>query len=78
MTAYEEGLPVEVAFPPEAARSLAQAVAEAGWTQFHVAETEKYAHVTYFFNGGVETPYRERNGCSSRVPGSPRTTSSRR
>ncbi len=57
MTAYEEGLPVEVAFPPEAARSLSQAFAEAGWTQFHVAETEKYAHVTYFFNGGVETPY---------------------
>ena len=57
MTGYEEGLPVEVAFPPEAARSLAQAFAEAGWTQFHVAETEKYAHVTYFFNGGVETPY---------------------
>ncbi len=57
MTSYEEGLPVEVAFPPEAARSLAQAFAEAGWAQFHVAETEKYAHVTYFFNGGVETPY---------------------
>ena len=57
MTAYEDGLPVEVAFPPEAARSLAQAFAEAGWRQFHVAETEKYAHVTYFFNGGVETPY---------------------
>jgi 2,3-bisphosphoglycerate-independent phosphoglycerate mutase len=57
MTAYEEGLPVEVAFPPEAARSLAQAFSEAGWTQFHVAETEKYAHVTYFFNGGVETAY---------------------
>jgi 2,3-bisphosphoglycerate-independent phosphoglycerate mutase len=46
-----------VAFPPEAARSLAQAFAEAGWTQFHVAETEKYAHVTYFFNGGVEAPW---------------------
>ena len=57
MTAYEDDLPVQVAFPPEAARSLAQAFAEAGWTQFHVAETEKYAHVTYFFNGGVETPY---------------------
>jgi 2,3-bisphosphoglycerate-independent phosphoglycerate mutase len=57
MTAYEDGLPVEVAFPPEAARSLAQAFSEAGWTQFHVAETEKYAHVTYFFNGGVEPPY---------------------
>jgi len=57
MTAYEDGLPVAVAFPPEAARSLAQAFSEAGWTQFHVAETEKYAHVTYFFNGGVEAPY---------------------
>jgi 2,3-bisphosphoglycerate-independent phosphoglycerate mutase len=57
MTAYEEGLPVEVAFPPEAARSLAQAFSEGGWSQFHVAETEKYAHVTYFFNGGVEAPF---------------------
>jgi 2,3-bisphosphoglycerate-independent phosphoglycerate mutase len=57
MNEYEAGLPVEVAFPPEEARSLAQAFAEAGWRQFHVAETEKYAHVTYFFNGGVESPY---------------------
>ncbi len=57
MTAYEEGLPVLVAFPPGTARSLAQAMSEAGWRQFHVAETEKYAHVTYFFNGGVETPW---------------------
>jgi 2,3-bisphosphoglycerate-independent phosphoglycerate mutase len=32
-------------------------MSEAGWHQFHVAETEKYAHVTYFFNGGVETPW---------------------
>ena len=57
LTAYEDGLPVAVAFPPEAARSLAQSFSEAGWTQFHVAETEKYAHVTYFFNGGIEPPY---------------------
>jgi len=57
MTEYEAGLPVVVAFPPEQARSLAQAFSEAGWRQFHVAETEKYAHVTYFFNGGVEPPY---------------------
>ena len=57
MTDYEAGLPVEVAFPPEAARSLAQTFSEAGWRQFHVAETEKYAHVTYFFNGGVEAPF---------------------
>jgi len=57
MTEYESGMPVQVAFPPEQARSLAQAFSEAGWRQFHVAETEKYAHVTYFFNGGVEPPY---------------------
>jgi 2,3-bisphosphoglycerate-independent phosphoglycerate mutase len=57
MTEYESGLPVEVVFRPEEARSLAQAFSEAGWAQFHVAETEKYAHVTYFFNGGVETPW---------------------
>jgi 2,3-bisphosphoglycerate-independent phosphoglycerate mutase len=54
MTEYEAGLPVLVAFPAEQVRSLAQAFSEAGWRQFHVAETEKYAHVTYFLNGGVE------------------------
>ncbi len=57
MTSYESDLPVDVAFPPEEARSLAQAFSEAGWRQSHIAETEKYAHVTYFFNGGVEPPY---------------------
>jgi 2,3-bisphosphoglycerate-independent phosphoglycerate mutase len=57
MTQYEAGLPVAVAFPPEEVRSLAQAASEAGWRQFHVAETEKYAHVTYFFNGGREAPF---------------------
>jgi 2,3-bisphosphoglycerate-independent phosphoglycerate mutase len=56
MTEYEAGLPVAVAFPPEEVRSLAHAVSDAGWRQFHVAETEKYAHVTYFFNGGREAP----------------------
>jgi 2,3-bisphosphoglycerate-independent phosphoglycerate mutase len=54
LTEYEAGLPVEVAFPPETARSLAQTFSDAGWRQFHIAETEKYAHVTYFFNGGIE------------------------
>jgi 2,3-bisphosphoglycerate-independent phosphoglycerate mutase len=57
MTEYEADLPVAVAFPPEEARSLAHAVSDAGWRQFHVAETEKYAHVTYFFNGGREAPF---------------------
>jgi 2,3-bisphosphoglycerate-independent phosphoglycerate mutase len=57
MTEYEAGLPVLVAFPPEEARSLAQVLSEAGWKQLHVAETEKYAHVTYFLNGGREAPF---------------------
>jgi 2,3-bisphosphoglycerate-independent phosphoglycerate mutase len=56
LTEYEGGLPVEVAFGPEEVRSLAHAASDAGWRQFHVAETEKYAHVTYFFNGGREAP----------------------
>ncbi|HVM29812.1 MAG TPA: 2,3-bisphosphoglycerate-independent phosphoglycerate mutase [Candidatus Limnocylindrales bacterium] len=57
MTEYEGGLPVEVAFPPYVAGGLAQEFSRLGWRQFHVAETEKYAHVTYFFNGGVEPPF---------------------
>src|SRR5205823_14634835 len=56
MTSYEAGLAVDVAFAPEEVRSLAHAASDAGWRQFHVAETEKYAHVTYFFNGGREEP----------------------
>ncbi|MBA2254263.1 MAG: 2,3-bisphosphoglycerate-independent phosphoglycerate mutase [Chloroflexi bacterium] len=54
LTEYEAGLPVEVAFPPQDVPSLAATFSRRGWRQFHVAETEKYAHVTYFFNGGVE------------------------
>jgi 2,3-bisphosphoglycerate-independent phosphoglycerate mutase len=54
---YEEGLPVEVAFPPIVVPSLAEIFSGLGWRQLHVAETEKYAHVTYFFNGGVEAPW---------------------
>jgi 2,3-bisphosphoglycerate-independent phosphoglycerate mutase len=57
MTEYEAGLPVEVAFPPEVVPCLAGAIADAGWRQLHVAETEKYAHVTYFLNGGREAPF---------------------
>ncbi|MBA2719760.1 MAG: 2,3-bisphosphoglycerate-independent phosphoglycerate mutase [Chloroflexi bacterium] len=56
MTEYEAGLAVEVAFGPDEVRSLAHAASDAGWRQLHVAETEKYAHVTYFFNGGREAP----------------------
>ncbi len=57
MTEYEAGLPVATAFPPLTVTSLAEFCASLGWRQFHVAETEKYAHVTYFFNGGVEQAF---------------------
>ena len=57
LSEYESGLPVEVAFPPVVVASLAERASELGWRQFHVAETEKYAHVTYFFNGGVEAAW---------------------
>jgi 2,3-bisphosphoglycerate-independent phosphoglycerate mutase len=57
MTDYEAGLPVAVAFPPQTESSLASYFASLGWRQFHVAETEKYAHVTYFLNGGVEAAF---------------------
>jgi 2,3-bisphosphoglycerate-independent phosphoglycerate mutase len=54
---YEAGLPVAVAFPPIVVPSLAEIFSGLGWRQLHIAETEKYAHVTYFFNGGVEAPW---------------------
>ena len=58
LTEYEEGLPVSVAFPPENVRTgLSEYLASSGLRQLKVAETEKYAHVTYFFNGGEETPW---------------------
>ncbi len=58
MTAYDESYTnVEIAFPPEIPEhTLPSWLATHGRTQFHTAETEKYAHVTYFFNGGVEQP----------------------
>jgi 2,3-bisphosphoglycerate-independent phosphoglycerate mutase len=56
---YEDGLPVTaVAFPPILVETpIAKVVADAGLRQLHVAETEKYAHVTYFLNGGWETAF---------------------
>ncbi len=57
MTPYQNGWPYPAAFPPAQPKTTLPAViAQAGKTQLHVAETEKYAHVTYFFNGGVEQP----------------------
>ncbi|MGN6189972.1 MAG: 2,3-bisphosphoglycerate-independent phosphoglycerate mutase [Conexibacter sp.] len=58
MTEYHEGWPYPIAFPPERPKvTLSHVLADRGATQLHVAETEKYPHVTYFFNGGEETPY---------------------
>ena len=57
-TQYEKGLPVDVAFPPESLDGLlGQVVSEAGLRQFRTAETEKYPHVTYFMNGGIEQAF---------------------
>jgi 2,3-bisphosphoglycerate-independent phosphoglycerate mutase len=58
MTEYMAGLPVSVAFPPETLqRLLAAELADNGLRQLRIAETEKYAHVTFFFNGGEEQPF---------------------
>ncbi|MBM3677421.1 MAG: 2,3-bisphosphoglycerate-independent phosphoglycerate mutase [Actinobacteria bacterium] len=58
MTRYDETLPCPVAFAEQqVADTLAEALSRAGRRQLHVAETEKYAHVTYFLNGGVETEW---------------------
>ena len=61
---YREGWPYPVAFPPKApATTLAAVLAGAGARQLHVAETEKYAHVTYFFNGGREQVWEGEERC---------------
>lgn len=58
LTTYEESLPVHVIFPPHDVRDpLAKVISDAGKTQFHSAETEKYPHVTFFLNGGREEPF---------------------
>jgi 2,3-bisphosphoglycerate-independent phosphoglycerate mutase len=58
MTVYDQTFEVPVAFPPQSmARIVGEVVSGAGLTMLRTAETEKYAHVTYFFNGGHETPF---------------------
>ena len=58
MTRYAEDIPTPVAFPEQdVAETLAEVLSGAGIRQLHAAETEKYAHVTYFFNGGEETEW---------------------
>jgi 2,3-bisphosphoglycerate-independent phosphoglycerate mutase len=64
LTEYHEDWDYPVAFPPERPdTTLALVLADQGLEQLHVAETEKYAHVTYFFNGGEEHPYKGEERC---------------
>ncbi len=63
MTQYDATIPgVETAFPPEELKNtFGSYISEKGLHQLRIAETEKYAHVTFFFNGGVEEPYENEN-----------------
>jgi 2,3-bisphosphoglycerate-independent phosphoglycerate mutase len=64
LTEYQEEWDYPAAFPPARPEvTLASLLAERGINQLHVAETEKYAHVTYFFNGGEEDPYDGEERC---------------
>ncbi len=60
MTRYEKDLPIHVLFEPlKIENSLTKTISDAGKLQLHIAETEKYAHVTYFFNGGIESQFQK-------------------
>ena len=59
MTSYDEGFDLPVAFPPTSMEALlGHIVSDAGMRQLRIAETEKYAHVTFFFNGGKDSPFK--------------------
>jgi len=58
LTEYDKRFKMPVVFPPESLKNiLADYLSHLGLRQLRIAETEKYAHVTFFFNGGIETPY---------------------
>lgn len=58
LTQYEAGIDAAVAYTPQTlTNTLGETIEKNGLTQLRIAETEKYAHVTFFFNGGVEEPY---------------------
>lgn len=58
MTEYNKNLPLPVLFPKETPQNtLSEIISKHGLKQLHTSETEKYAHVTFFFNGGVEDPF---------------------
>lgn len=58
MTEYDKSFPYPVLFKKDAPQNtLSEVISKAGLRQFHTAETEKYAHVTFFLNGGIDEPY---------------------
>jgi len=58
LTEYNRDFDIEVAFPPERLTNVfGEYISNLGMRQLRLAETEKYAHVTFFYNGGIETPY---------------------
>lgn len=64
MTQYDESFMLPVAFPPvHLSEILGEIISKKGLRQLRIAETEKYAHVTYFFNGGEETPFPMEDRC---------------
>ncbi len=69
MTQYDKTLPVPFVLPREHPDNiLADVMAQLNWKNLRVAETEKYAHVTYFFNGGNEKPYAGESARWCRLP----------
>ena len=80
MTQYDATMPnVDVAFKPQALKNtLGEYVSNKGMTQLRIAETEKYAHVTFFFNGGVEKQYEGEDRILVKSPAVEHMTYSRR
>jgi 2,3-bisphosphoglycerate-independent phosphoglycerate mutase len=69
MTEYDATIDAQVAFAPEEIKNtLGEVLSKHGLTQLRIAETEKYAHVTFFFNGGVETPNPGEDRCLLQSP----------
>lgn len=70
MTEYDANFPFPILFPREApAQVLAEVISESNLTQLHCSETEKFAHVTYFFNGGREPPFPQEDRIIVASPG---------
>ncbi len=64
MTEYDKTFGLPVAFPPVSLHNIfGEVISNNGLTQLRIAETEKYAHVTFFFNGGLETPFKNEDRC---------------